>query len=69
MPTNIEKQAPNNVLKDSSPAQVILMFIPKASNLRMKSKMEELLALIFKGRFDDFRSVNFYQIKLDGVLY
>ena len=59
MPTNIEKQAPNNVLNDSSPAYVILMFMPKASNLRIKSKMEELFAFIFEVRLVDFRSENF----------
>ena len=59
MPTNIEKQAPNNVLNDSSPAYVILMFMPKASNLRIKSKMEELSAFIFEVRLVDLRSENF----------
>ena len=59
MPTNIEKQAPNNVLNDSSPAYVILMFMPKASNLRIKSNMEELSAFILEGRLADLRSENF----------
>ena len=59
MPTNIEKQAPKRVLNDSSPAYVILMFIPKASNLRIKSKIEELFAFIFEGCLVDLRSENF----------
>lgn len=59
MPTNIEKQAPKRVLNDSSPAYVILMFMPKASNLRIKSNMEELSAFILEGPLADLRSENF----------
>lgn len=67
MPTNIEKNAPNNVLNDSSPAYVILMFIPNTSSFRMKSKMEELFERAFEVRFGDLRSENFYWIKLVGA--
>ena len=67
MPTNIEKNAPNNVLNDSSPAYVILMFIPNTSSFRMKSKMEELFERAFEDRFGDLRSENFYWIKLVGA--
>ena len=67
MPTNIEKNAPNNVLNDSSPAYVILMFIPNTSSFRMKSKIEELFERAFEDRFGDLRSENFYWIKLVGA--
>lgn len=67
MPTNIEKNAPNNVLNDSSPAYVILMLIPNTSSFRMKSKMEELFERAFEVRFGDLRSENFYWIKLVGA--